>query len=294
MAKIFIPAIDDYREIDQIVSFGCSMTQGAELLDNERFPEVKDIEAFKKGLGNKWHEWKRNSSLTRSQDLAIDAKESMIAWPGQLAKIYKVPCINYAEPASSFEKQISQFMRAHQRKQITPTTLVIWGFTSKERGIWIQKERFTGWLLNNVMIPDNKFPSEDVELFWMNRVNSDMMLLWKYYMCMQTVFSLAEGICNDQFMFVQSLKVNFDYDTMPPWEKESVDRTEFIETIRGWWKIINPKYQKYRIFNDDSKHVLLDWAQQNKLCLTGYHPTLEGHKLYARLIDTELNNRSKL
>lgn len=294
MAKIFIPAANEYREIDQIVAFGCSMTQGAELLDSERFPEIKNIEEFKRGLGvTKWVEWKRTSSLKRADDLAIEAKEGRIAWPSQLANLYGIPCINYAEPASSFEKQISQFMRAHQRGHITPKTLVVWGFTAKDRGIWFQKERFTGWLLNNIMIPDDEYPSEDVELFWMNRVNSDMMLLWKYYLCMQTVFSLASETCNDQFMFVQSLKVNFDYDTMPPWEKKAVDRPEFIETIRGWWKLIHPKYQKYRIFDNMHPHLFFDWVFTNDLCLGAYHPTLEAHKQYAQMIADELDNKAK-
>jgi hypothetical protein len=35
MAKIYIPACNEYRDITQIVAFGCSMTAGAELIKAE-------------------------------------------------------------------------------------------------------------------------------------------------------------------------------------------------------------------------------------------------------------------
>ena len=68
MVKIFIPPCNEYREIDQIVSFGCSMTKGDELLDRLRYPEIPDIEAWKKELGYDWHVWESKNLKINKTD----------------------------------------------------------------------------------------------------------------------------------------------------------------------------------------------------------------------------------
>jgi hypothetical protein len=296
MAKIFIPACKEYREIDQIVSFGCSMTMGSELLDQERFPELPDVEAKKKELGLQgWYPWQhRNRKISHEEDRVICNRERQLAWPAQFAKLYDIPCYNYAEGASSFEKQISQFMQAREDGRITYRTLVLWGFTAKERGPWFQLDRWSGWMLNGTMEPDDGFTSKEVAKFWVERANSDMMLLWKYYMCLYTAFSLAKEYCNDQFLFVQALKVNIDYDSMPPWEREQVGRPEFVTQMKEWCNIINPKYEKYRIFNDPESHIFFNWTGKfGDGRLGAGHPTLESHQRYAQTIVNELDNKAK-
>lgn len=299
MPKIFLPPCNEYREIDQIVSFGCSMTRGDELLDQLRFPEIPDIEAWKKELGSgyNWSIWEReNWKLSIDQEGPICRLEEQLAWPAQFAKLYNIPLYNYAQGASSFEKQISQFMLAKSQGKITSSTLVLWGFTAKERGPWFQLDKWSDWTLgaSRFQIPDDKFASTDVSHFWVNRVNSDIMLLWKYYMCLYTAFSLANEYCNDQFLFVQALNVHLDYNIMEKVERQNVSRPEFIIQMKEWFKIIDPKYQKYRIFDDAEKHVLYNWTEKfvdGKL--GGGHPSLESHQRYAQLIVEELDKKSK-
>lgn len=301
MAKIFIPPCNEYREINQIVSFGCSMTHGAELLDQLRYPEVPDIEAKKRELGtpDNWYSWQQKNwkkyGNGSPEDIIICDQERQLAWPAQFAKLYNIPCYNYAEGASSFEKQISQFMLAKHAGKITPQTLVLWGFTASSRGPWFQLDNWNmGWMLNGMMNPDgNYFPKEATQ-FWFDRVNSPIMLLWKYYMCLQTVFALANEECNDQFLFTQAITVDLDYDKMPYTFQLPYRRPEFIVQMREWFKIIDPKYQKYRIFNDD-RNIFFDWTgkPESPGRLGGSHPTLESHQKYAQLIAEELDNKSR-
>jgi hypothetical protein len=299
MAKIFIPAVNEYREITQIVAFGCSMTQGAELCDQERWGSFldSDVEEFKRKIGMKeFSNWAvKHDLLGTTADNKIIDKERQIAWVAQVAKLYDIPCYNFAEGGSSFEKQITQFVLANDHGYITDTTLVLWGFTTKERGVWFQDDRFQGYLLNGSIKPDGKFTTPDVEQFFLNRVNSDSMLLWKYLMCMQSAFDFAHTVCNDQFMFVQALMAHWDYDDMPPWEQKVFTQDKFVRVVRAYANILRPKHQKYRIFNNLDAHKFNDWAiSLPDGRLAGCHPTLETHQKYAQMIVETLDNKAKL
>ena len=58
MPKIFLPSVNEYREINRIVAFGCSQTAGAELLDSKRYPNIPDVELKKRSLGiDGWHKY---------------------------------------------------------------------------------------------------------------------------------------------------------------------------------------------------------------------------------------------
>ena len=126
MAKIYLPGLKEYRDIDQIVAFGCSMTQGAELLDNFRYPTIPDVEGFKRSFNDvmDWHRYHNATNITVSpeEEEEIRNKERQMAWPGQLASLYDIPCYSYAEGGSSFEKQLTQFIDALSKNAITKKT----------------------------------------------------------------------------------------------------------------------------------------------------------------------------
>jgi hypothetical protein len=287
MAKIFIPACNEHREIDQIVSFGCSMTAGTELLDQERFPMIADVESAKRKVDGE--DWRKliKGKCTIDHWLAIQEKERQLAWPNQLGQLYNIPVYNFAEGASSFEKQITQFTKYKKLGYITPTTLVIWGFTQHVRGLWLQNTEVTSYMLNGAVVP--KDVTNDINPFWITKLHSDSMLLWKYYQCLSIVFGWAKDICNDQFMFVQALPVHLDYDHMPKWEQEKFTKPELIEHLRNYWDILRNDYDnRYPIFKNYDYQNLFKWTEIYGVRLAHRHPDLETHKKYANLIYNRL------
>jgi hypothetical protein len=290
MARIYLPGIKEYRDIEQIVAFGCSLTEGGELLDSLRYPHIPNIEEFKRSFKSikLWYQYASQYTPPPSIDFDILKKEAALAWPSQLAMMYNIPCYNYAEGGSSFEKQLTQFMVALDNKKITDKTLVVWGLTIKERGIWIQPNLLTCFNLNGNLTPAEVTPT--VSDFWYNTINSDMMLFWKYYNCLSIMFGWASEYCNDQFLFVQAtgkdiIKKNFDITDL----EYLTTNPKFFEKVTIFQKMLEPKYQKYKILNDRT-HNINDWVLANpNLRLGGGHPTLEAHIQYASMIKEQLS-----
>jgi hypothetical protein len=220
MPKIFIPAVNEYREIDQVVAIGCSMTHGDELLDSERYPSIPDIEKFKTGFSkiNDYYAWKYNNPMPHEIETEISYREGQLSYPAQFAKIYKIPCYNFAESGASIESQIFQFYNAKQSGYITDKTLVIWGLTAMERGFWIQKENKFNYQLNRWVHPEFFKNTDELNDFFYNDLNSYTMLLWKYQLSLNTIFNFAKNFLNDQLIIIQALCAHIDVNQMPDHE----------------------------------------------------------------------------
>lgn len=287
MVKIYIPSVNEEREITQIVAFGCSMTQGAELLDHERYPDL-NVEALKKISLIKWGEFKIKNRLENEEEFLH--REGQLAWPAQLSKEYEIPCYNFAQGASGFAQQITQFLRAHRQGLITPTTLVVWGLTSKERGLWVQDYTVQSYMINGMLDPPEL--RDHHKEFWYTYANNDYLTLWYYYQHLNTMLTWAESLCNNQFMFIHSLAVNLDLNKMPVWEEEkNFKNPKYKEFMVPFWNIISSKYNKYHLPTDPT-HTFFDWAKKipNGL-LGGKHPTVDVHKEYAKFLIQEIETR---
>jgi hypothetical protein len=255
------------------------MTAGAELLDQERYPSV-NVENMKRVNMSRWGKYKIKYPLANEDEFLT--REGQLAWPTQLAKEYDIPCYNYAQGATGFAQQLTQFLKAYRQGLITPTTLVLWGLTAKERGIWIQDYTLQSYMINGMMDPPEL--KEAYKEFWYIHANNDYMTLWYYYQNLHTMLTWAETLCNDQLMFIHSLAVPLDISNMPTWESERYKNAKFVEVMRPFWKILEPKYKKYRIVADDN-HTFFDWAKIVPNGLHGgRHPVLQVHKDYAKFL----------
>lgn len=286
MAKIYIPSVNEYREITQIVAFGCSMVAGAELLDQERYPTT-DVESMKKINLRKWNKFKMMNPVKNEPEFLH--REGQMAWATELAREYNIPCHNYAQGATGFGQQLTQFLKAKRHGLITPTTLVVWGLTSKDRGIWLQDYTVQSYMLNGMMDPPEV--KDSFKDFWYHSVNSEYLMLWHYYQNLHTMLTWAESICNDQFMFVQSLSVRLDIRKMAVWELERLRNPNFVEFMIPFWDILEPKYNKYQLVTEP-EHTFFDWAkkQPNGL-LGGGHPTVSSHTHYAKFLNNVIEDR---
>jgi hypothetical protein len=296
MAQIYMPAKKEKVEIDQIVAFGCSLTSGFEILDAERYPMFSDVEAKKKEVGaDAWYKEFSRLDCPNERHLQTEEKERKLAWPSQFGKLYDIPVYNMAESASSFEKQITCFLKSYQSGTITSKTLILWGITGIGRGLWLQNDEILSYMLNGLLTP--KAVTKDLEPFWINNVNSDYMLLWRHYQCLSNVFNWAKNICNDQFIFINAFYDHLDYNIMPYHEQKRFEHPDATEIIKSYWNILeNDYYNRYSLFKvtdyrDDSIQIFYNWAKSKNSLYGAGHPTLEAHIKYAQAIKDELEKR---
>jgi hypothetical protein len=265
MAKIFIPAVNKIREINRIVSFGCSMTAGEELMDEVR---------------------QQHKNISDELTIELKRKELSLAWPAQLAKLYDIPIYNFAESGSSFEKQIMQFIKAEEKNLIKDDTLILWGLTSMGRGVFFDEDypNVCSYMLNNFDYQAIIGNSKEIRDFWNVRLHNDQHLYWKYYMCLQNMFYLANHFCNNQMLVIQGHAVGLHF-------QKPTKYNNFYRFINQYWKMIEPEYERYSIFKlGDSKECIGSWAFDNNMAHQYFHPTLEGHIRYAALIKEKLDS----
>jgi hypothetical protein len=118
----------------RLVAYGCSYTQGQEIIDEEYIPganEIKKIQgrdAFWETLLNKY------PHLTRDSYNELNKPH---AWPRHLADRIGIPWVNRALPGSSIYNMIYRIERDLANGNISPTDLVILGVTSPNRLIHI-------------------------------------------------------------------------------------------------------------------------------------------------------------
>ena len=291
MPRIFLPTVNEYREINRIVAFGCSQTAGSELLDSKRYPNIPDVELKKHSLGIEgWHKYSANES-NLPLHFKIQDEERMLAWPAQLAKLYNIPIHNYAEPATGNEQQMAQFLKAKSEGVISNDTLVLWGFTSMNRGFWIDQEQGCSYYL----LGNNKIFKQPVDInmfnekLWYNGINSDYMLAWRYYQSLSTIFHWANEICNEQFLFIQALHYSPSYEQWSAKIEGPVNPTVEL-LMQRFWDTIKYNYEiKYPIFKDFEQTNLFTWSKSIDGRLGCGHPTLDAHEKYALLIKNELD-----
>jgi hypothetical protein len=265
MAKIFIPAVNKIREINRIVSFGCSMTAGEELMDEVR---------------------QQHKNISDELTIELKRKELSLAWPAQLAKLYDIPIYNFAESGSSFEKQIMQFIKAEEKNLIKDDTLILWGLTSMGRGVFFDEDypNVCSYMLSNFNDQGIVRGSKDVRDFWYLRLNNDQHLYWKYYMCLQNMFYLANNFCNNQLLVIQGHAIDLKF-------RKSTLGNKYYKFINQYWKVIEPEYERYSVFKlGDPKECIGSWAFNNNMAHKYFHPTLEGHIKYAALIKEKLDS----
>lgn len=305
MPKIYIPAVQEHREIDQIVAFGCSMTAGSEICDNLHFPDIADIEAYKKTMDpEKWF------YLLKSQDrgpLQLLDQERLRAWPAHLGRLLDVPVINRALPGTGLEHQIIDLLQAYKHKQITDRTLVLWGFTGINRGILLRDRMdlpfITSYIMGLIHMQPPEITRKNRDL-WYSVIHSDSMMMWRYYQQLSTIFDLAQNKFNHQFMFVQAQGINPDpkywsTETKPPLINRGTNtplepqRKETREILEDFWSLnLDSRWRAYSMLDDWSQNNFFTWSHNRNQHLAYGHPSEQAHKDYAQVLYQRIQRSS--
>jgi hypothetical protein len=114
----------------RLVAYGCSYTQGDEILDETYIPGAEDLKrtqgrnAFWIAFGKKYPELRRAS---------YNELNKLHAWPQHLADKIGLPCVNCAYPGNSIHNIIYNIERDLANGNILDTDLVILGIPSSYR-----------------------------------------------------------------------------------------------------------------------------------------------------------------
>lgn len=141
-------------EFNRIVAYGCSMTAGWELADNELLSDMTEDEIIKLKGTISIGEWctLMDSKIGTARKHEI---ESQLAWPKWVADYFNVKYINRALAGSNSQSSIYFIEQDLASGFITDTDLIIVGQTESCRWFWIDS---TGTPMHCLLTEDNCDP----------------------------------------------------------------------------------------------------------------------------------------
>jgi len=192
------------NKIDNVISFGCSFTAGDELMDSAIHP---DSDTIKKTQGLFY--WKEQYAHKKTKEMGLE--EQRLSWAGQVAKKLELSFTGRAVGGSSMMCSLLELERAIANNEVTPTTLVLFGTTTKERTVYFNKARPrpTSVLLN---YPEF-WPNQTWDQKTILKMYNDGYLIYNHLMCLHRLIQLSEML-NNRIKVVQVVRtLNFKEDS---------------------------------------------------------------------------------
>jgi len=257
---------DKKIKIDKIIAFGCSFTAGAELLDHIIH---RDSDLIKTKHGATY--WKEKY-VDKAEPHIIKRHKKLepgLAWAGQIAKKLNISFESRAQGGSSLAWSLMKLEEAILNGDITPTTLVLFGVTTKERGIHISMNKPSpqSYLLGH----PNWWPDTSWDEKTVTSIFNDGQLLWQHLLCLDRIVQLSEDLGNrlQVFEMIQTIRFEDSYSIHP----------DIVN-------ILKYKYEnvcKHR--NVHASKSLLELCESNSKNLHGSgHPKADIHEQYADYI----------
>ena len=272
----------------RLISFGCSFTSGAELIDHEilgiSFNECNKIKhqwlADKKLMSEFEFYVAREGNMTLGEYVNAGSKRSYAA---KLADKLGLEHVNYAIPGSAVDHMVLDLFRGHYTQKINPETdLIFLGITTPHRYVCFSPEK-TGAALSRV-ISDRDF------------IDSDMH--YNDYKVMQTYLFALQNFKN--FCIVN----NFDFYLQPVPPKhllfdngpQSKHGNIFADIYFDWQYLqtFEKMFQEILDCSVDSDLSLFAGVRARDVTepLCGFkHPPENAHKYFAEKLYVKISNK---
>ena len=182
----------------RLVAYGCSYTQGDEILDETYIPGAEELKrtqgrnAFWIAFGKKYPKLRR---------VSYNELGKLHAWPQHLANKIGLPCINRAYPGNSIHNIIYNIEQDLAHGNILDTDLVIIGIPSSDRVVYIdnagkadtlQLSHVDGW-------PDEFKKGYSYFINWYN----DPTIKFHFSVALRALLGLAQTRLKNQLYFVE-------------------------------------------------------------------------------------------
>lgn len=191
------------NKIDSVISFGCSFTAGDELMDASIHP---DADLIKRTQGLTYWKEQYDHQLTKE----MRSEEHRLSWAGQIAEKLELSFTCRAMGGSSMMWSLLELERAIANNEITPTTLILFGTTTKERSVYFNKNRPRP---KSVLLNHPQFwPVPTLDQKTVLEIYNDGYLIYNHLMCLHRLIQLSEML-NNRIKVVQVVRtLNFKED----------------------------------------------------------------------------------
>lgn len=248
-------------KIDKIISFGCSYTAGDELLDETIHPDADEI---KRSKGMEY--WNKTYS---QNDIFMKTKEQQLAWPGQVAKILDVDFVGKARCGGSMMGALYDLEKSIIEEEVTKSTLILFGTTTKERFLFFDKNRTSP---KNILLagidawPARKWnPHTVIDIF------NDGFLLWNHLLCLSRLLEISDRLEGRLQIFEMDKHVNVDDYT--------------ANLAQDVMQVLRHRYNEiYTHSNLHFKTTLLSLCKSKKDQHGGNHPKIHIHEEFAKYV----------
>lgn len=159
-------------EIDKIISFGCSFTAGAELLDHHIHPDSDDIKRKTKGT----QVWRDKYQLPHPDAMRLMKQEQKISWAGQTATKLGVDFNGLAKGGSSVAYSLFELEKLLYNNEISDSTLILFGVTQMSRSIHFNPGH--GTVKSFILGHPQWWPNEKWDKMTVLDIYSDTMQIW--------------------------------------------------------------------------------------------------------------------
>jgi len=248
----------------RLISFGCSFTSGAELIDHELLGiSFDDCNKMKqKWLSDKktMHHFEdyvaHTAKLRTEKYVELGSKRSYAA---KLADKLGLEHVNYAIPGSAVDHMVLNLFRGYYTEKLNPKTdLIFLGITTPHRYLTFTPHQ-TGSPHSRVM-SDRDFEDSDMH--------------YNDYKVMQSYFFALQNFKN----FCITKKFDFYMQPIPPIQLLFYTKSApnmFADIYHGWQFL--PTFEK--IFQEILEHSV----DSNLSIMTAYNNFLDGNNVFPRL-----------
>ena len=170
----------------RIVSFGCSHTAGAELLDHE---VSSDAERIKRNKG--LHYWLQHHRWPHALNDELTQREGQLAWPAQVAASLGWSVQNRAVGGSSLSECVYRLEQTMYRGEITAEDMILVGIPVYSRVFtWENPNRPCSWQTHN----PHTWPQRDWNPSTVLTMHTDSQLLWQHLTALLRLTQISDRL----------------------------------------------------------------------------------------------------
>lgn len=127
--------------IKRLVVFGCSYSNGEEILYHELGDELSSLHKNTKDDPRIFLDKIKSDKQLQESIEIIKVRQLDLAWPKKLADLLKVPCINFSESGNSMQRMLWQLLTKIEKKEISKNDLILISQTKPERNFYFRNDR---------------------------------------------------------------------------------------------------------------------------------------------------------
>lgn len=162
-----------------VTAYGCSFTEGAELMDHMVHPEADRIKA-ERGLDH-WHQHYVRHHHKRAQ---LDRKQRLLSWAGQISSRLGLSLNNHALGGNSTAAMVYLLERHLQERAIEDHSLIVIGVTNTTRILHFHDDPYPrNWVLHHRSV-NTTGTSNGLPLSWDHStvldIYNESQLLWQH------------------------------------------------------------------------------------------------------------------